>query len=305
MADNKFPTWLKTLGFIIVAIIVIIFIVLTFGQFTGSTKAEPDLEDVKRKLREEINSLRIQLRNKLITKEEVDKTVRTVFWGIRFLMVASYVGLNYAAWSFNWMGAHELGKLMDLNQLGLLTILAFLFVGSRKTYDIKGLVYYIRDVIENYYYRKFAPNLIGEITDLEYAIRQKQEELDLLSGQTLSQEDFEVLPKFDSCSYPRTTENINAMLSHYFDKYNIRREGGIEIIQQETRFSMNQIEFIVRKVSEAYTPIFLVHLKEPMTDKNLIQYGLEALSNKEINRSQSGVVITTELKKFIRDSIRN
>lgn len=293
------PKWYYVAGFILIAILVVIIIVLTFGQFGSAKKTQPDPEELKKKLKLELENLRRDLEQKEKQKAEIEIKIRKAFWWIRFGLAFSYVGLNFCTWWFGWFDCEGLGRLMDLNQFALLGILTMLFIGSRKTYDIVGLVHYIRDVLETYYYRKFAPQLRNEIDDLKTAIVSKETELAKMTGAGQVVESILLLPQIESINYPRTPENIKALLDHHFDRHNISREKGVEILLSQTRLSTGQIEFMLSKLSQAYHPIFLKHLKEPITDSNLIQYGLDAIHDKEINGSQNRVKITMEFREFI------
>lgn len=48
-----------------------------------------------------------------------------------------------------------------------------------------------------------------------------------------------MLPKREDNIYPKTEENIKALLSFYFDKYDINQVGAIEAIMSKTSLSLN------------------------------------------------------------------
>lgn len=109
-----------------------------------------------------------------------------------------------------------------------------------------------------------------------------------------------MLPKKELNIYPKSVENIKSLISFYFDKYDVIPDNGVEYLQKTTSLSLNQIEFIVRKLSEAYIPIFQKHLNGQIDILNLLTYGIEALSDKVVNRSKSGMVISNEFKDFVK-----
>ncbi len=88
-----------------------------------------------------------------------------------------------------------------------------------------------------------------------------------------------MLPKKEFNIYPKTQENLNALLLFYFEKYDLTFENTIEDLINKTSLSLNQIEFIIRKLSESYHTLFKDFLKNSKaTSNNLINYGIEALT---------------------------
>ena len=109
-----------------------------------------------------------------------------------------------------------------------------------------------------------------------------------------------MLPNKELNIYPKSDENLKSLISYYFDKYDLNLENGIEIIQKKTSLSLNQIEFIIRKLSEAYVPIFKKHMNGQITISNLLTYGIDGLTEKEVRRSQSGMQISNEFVDFVK-----
>ncbi len=88
-----------------------------------------------------------------------------------------------------------------------------------------------------------------------------------------------MLPKNEFNIYPKTEENLNALLFFYFAKYDLPMENAIEDLISKTSLSLNQVEFIVRKLSESYKILFEDFFKNKKTTAtNLINYGIEALT---------------------------
>lgn len=91
-----------------------------------------------------------------------------------------------------------------------------------------------------------------------------------------------MLPNKELNIYPKSEENINALLCFYFNKYNLDKENSTKTIMYYSSLSLNQIEFIVRKLSESFEEIFNPFFKNgrPSID-NLMRYGIEGLTKKE------------------------
>ena len=91
-----------------------------------------------------------------------------------------------------------------------------------------------------------------------------------------------MLPKKELNIYPKTEENVKALLSFYFDKYNLKDEDCIFKIMEHKNLSLNQLEFIARKLSESFDEIFKPFFSNGKTSvSNLMKYGIDGLSKKE------------------------
>lgn len=90
------------------------------------------------------------------------------------------------------------------------------------------------------------------------------------------------LPKKEFNIYPKTEENINAILSYCFDKYLLfEKEEAITLMENDI-LSMNQLEFIARKLSESWHQIFENFFTGKTTSfKNLMNYGICGLTLSE------------------------
>lgn len=109
-----------------------------------------------------------------------------------------------------------------------------------------------------------------------------------------------MLPKKELNIYPKSDENLKSLISFYLDKYDVKDDNGVEILKEKKSLSLNQLEFIFRKISEAYVPVFQKHLKGQITVSNLIKYALDALTETKINGSRSRILITNEFEEFVR-----
>lgn len=111
-----------------------------------------------------------------------------------------------------------------------------------------------------------------------------------------------MLPRKELNIYPRTQENLQALISYYFDGLEINQEKALDALNKEPTLTLNQIEFICRKLVEAYEPIFRKRLNGQITLTNLIAYGIDALKNTEPSKSGSKnrQMITKEFKEFVK-----
>jgi hypothetical protein len=110
------------------------------------------------------------------------------------------------------------------------------------------------------------------------------------------------LPKKEFNIYPKTEENIKAILSYYFDKYLLsdKREA-INFLMENNILSMNQLEFIARKLSESWLQIFENFFTEKITSfKNLMNYGICGLTLPESKWSYSkGSSARPKIREFV------
>jgi hypothetical protein len=111
-----------------------------------------------------------------------------------------------------------------------------------------------------------------------------------------------MLPKKELNIYPKSEENFKALISFYFDSYEIDLTESIDFLNSKTSYSLNQIEYVLRKISEAYKNIFRENLKGKITLTNLMQYGFESLTvvEKDRRRSQSGKKIMKLFLNFVK-----
>jgi len=65
-----------------------------------------------------------------------------------------------------------------------------------------------------------------------------------------------MLPKRKFNIYPRNNENMQALISFYFDDFEIIQDRALDELNKHPSLTLNQIEFIFQKLIEAYEPIF-------------------------------------------------
>ena len=113
-----------------------------------------------------------------------------------------------------------------------------------------------------------------------------------------------MLPKKELNIYPKNENNVNSLISFYFDDLDLKQNDACNKILNKTSITLNQFEFILKKINQAYTPIFRKELKGEIELTNLIQYGLDALAEKEINWSGSinRKRITKIFKEFVEST---
>lgn len=113
-----------------------------------------------------------------------------------------------------------------------------------------------------------------------------------------------MLPKKELNIYPKTDENINALISYYFDKYDVDLSESLEFVKSKSSLSLNQIQFICRKINEGYLNIFRPNLKGQIELKNLLSYSVDALTKDktEWNGSKNRIRITQEFLDFVKQT---
>jgi len=111
-----------------------------------------------------------------------------------------------------------------------------------------------------------------------------------------------MLPKKEFNIYPKSEENFNALISFYFDQFEIDLSESLEFLKTKSSISLNQIEFIFRKLNEAYIPIFSANLNGKIKLSNLLSYGFDALTKneKDWNGSLPRIKITKEFRDFVK-----
>lgn len=111
-----------------------------------------------------------------------------------------------------------------------------------------------------------------------------------------------ILPKKEFNIYPKTEENIKAVLSYYLDKYLLfEKEEAITFLMENDILSMNQLEFIARKLSESWQQIFENFFNGKTTSfKNLMNYGICGLTLPESKWTYSkGSSARPKIREFI------
>jgi hypothetical protein len=112
-----------------------------------------------------------------------------------------------------------------------------------------------------------------------------------------------MLPKKKLNIYPKTDENILAVIEYYFADKDIAYTTALEKLKEDKVLALNQVEFMLRKLSEAYEPIFKKNLNGRIELHNLVQYGMDALVKNGISkRSKPGQKITLEFLDFVKKS---
>ena len=111
-----------------------------------------------------------------------------------------------------------------------------------------------------------------------------------------------MLPLNSNNIYPKSDENLKAIVAYYFDQYdNLDASGFLDVINNYSSLSLNQIEFIAKKISEGYESIFEKNLKGTKKIENLFKYAIEAirLQPNEDKGSKNRIRITNEFRTFL------
>lgn len=114
-----------------------------------------------------------------------------------------------------------------------------------------------------------------------------------------------MLPKKELNIYPKSHENVRALFEFYFADLELDMEGAFEFIMVEkTSLALNQVEFLSRKIKEAYPKIFRPNLKDRIRLDNLFVYAIDALTKDRLmwTGSKPRIRITGEFLDFVRDT---
>lgn len=107
-----------------------------------------------------------------------------------------------------------------------------------------------------------------------------------------------MLPKKELNIYSKSDENITELVSYFFD---VDLSESLEFLKQQTSVSLNQMEFVLRKISEAYPSVFEPNLIGVIKLTNLLTYGFEALTvnEKDWTGSKPRINITRAFRDFV------
>ncbi len=114
-----------------------------------------------------------------------------------------------------------------------------------------------------------------------------------------------MLPKKSINIYPKNETNVEALLEFYFKDLNVSFDGVIDFLLVENkRLELNQIEFICRKIVDAYPNIFRVKLNGIIHLRNLFKYAIDALTVNEFRwkGSRNRNMITKEFRDFVKST---
>lgn len=113
-----------------------------------------------------------------------------------------------------------------------------------------------------------------------------------------------MIPEKSMNIYPKNEINLKALLDFYFYENNIIAYDGIMefLIKEHRALSLNQIEFMCIKISDAFDEVFKPNLNSGKIQlKNLFKYAIDALTQDEMNwiGSKSRNRITKAFKDFV------
>lgn len=111
-----------------------------------------------------------------------------------------------------------------------------------------------------------------------------------------------MLPLKSNNIYPKSDENLKAIVAFYFDQHdNLDASDFLDVIKSYSSLSLNQIEFIAKKISEGYEVIFEKNLNGIKKIENLFKYAIEAikLQPNEVKGSKNRIRITNEFRDFL------
>jgi hypothetical protein len=116
-----------------------------------------------------------------------------------------------------------------------------------------------------------------------------------------------MLPNKNLNIYPKSKENVDALLHHYFAKYDLQKDEASDFLLNTTSLYLNQSEFICRKLSEAWPIIFEDFFGTKKTTlKNLLRYGIDGLTKNEkdwtFGPTSKGIAKIKEFINFVKET---
>ncbi|WP_054850854.1 hypothetical protein [Olleya sp. ITB9] len=112
-----------------------------------------------------------------------------------------------------------------------------------------------------------------------------------------------MLPKRKMNIYKKNTENVQSIIDFYFRELDLDLEGSMDfLIEEKQNLELNQIEFISRKIREAYYEIFKLNLNGRISLKNLLNYAIMTLTEERSNwnGSKSRLKIAEDFFNFVK-----
>lgn len=98
--------------------------------------------------------------------------------------------------------------------------------------------------------------------------------------------------------YPKSVENISALVNFYFSEYELNTKGIVEEILAISSLSLNDVKLILESLSNAYPKIFK---PRNINDLKIMfsLYGVNAYKQNIPKVSKAGLIIFNEFKHFM------
>ncbi|NOU38414.1 MAG: hypothetical protein HOO89_06855 [Ferruginibacter sp.] len=150
--DDQFLIW----------VLVILLVILTYLIYTASLgqiditphKDNEPFIDKKRLAEERHKKLLALIEQKKELKEKLAKHFKTSYLFVRILFVAMYLGFN--ALLFFVFNIKDLGTILNWNEVLLLILITINFITFGTITDLKNVIGYFRNRIENWVYGKYV-----------------------------------------------------------------------------------------------------------------------------------------------------
>lgn len=81
--------------------------------------------------------------------------------------------------------------------------------------------------------------------------------------------------------YPKSEDNLECLLGFYFDKFDLSSGSAIEFLMTKRSLKLNQIEFIVKVTSLAWTDVLKKHFRPNPDLGNVLRHTTEGLTRDE------------------------
>lgn len=115
-----------------------------------------------------------------------------------------------------------------------------------------------------------------------------------------------MIPPPDDNIYSKTKENLQALFSHYFDKFDMQHGTAVEKMMEKKSLKLNQVEYIVRVTSECWEEVLSKHFGTNDLG-NILRHTMEGLTRPEEDwrfpPTGKSIPIVREFLTYLRDNI--
>lgn len=114
-----------------------------------------------------------------------------------------------------------------------------------------------------------------------------------------------MIPKNKLNIYPKNKTNVQALIDHYFAELELDIQSSMDYIMiEKSSLTLNQVEFLCRKINEGFINVFRPNLNGKIELKNLLSYAVDALTKDktEWNGSKNRLRITQEFLDFVKQT---
>lgn len=155
----------STIVLIVFIIIFVVVYLITLGKVDISDNKENSVDQKREKAKERHILLVKRLEEKQKTKEKIEKNKKKIYFFIRLIAFLSWIIINFLFYHFQIV--KDLRELLFYNQLILILIISLIFVFVGSYTNMKDIISYLKNTIENRLYSTRLNELRTDIDMLE------------------------------------------------------------------------------------------------------------------------------------------